>query len=181
MFFCVFCLEFYFLSGFPTTRGYYQQCSKLLSRHRWKQTGSWILLVCLFLEFLSVLWFRQRIWTAWILSLLMICFPWGCSTPPYPAMLLCKDRNTFGECFSILRNVAVLTAGTHELKEILEESNELVLSFAIGKEEGEENWEVTGSDHYIFGELFCDVGGMLGTIGEVLDWCYTAEWHQLYY
>lgn len=58
-----------------------------------------------------------------------------------------------GECK--LWDVAVFSAGGEELEEVLEEGDELVLAFAVGEEEGEEDGEVAGADHYLPGYLFC--------------------------
>lgn len=48
----------------------------------------------------------------------------------------------------------MLAAGGEELEEILEEGDELVLAFAIGEEEGEEDGEIAGADDQLTSEVF---------------------------
>ena len=84
-------------------------------------------------------------------------------------MLLDKVSFTLGKCLSVFGYVAILSTGTHELEEILKECDEFILSFAVGEEEREEDGEVTGSDHDIFGEFFRHVSGVPGVFGYILN------------
>lgn len=69
----------------------------------------------------------------------------------------------------------MLAAGREELEEILEESDELVLAFAIGEEEREEDGEIAGADDQLTREVFCQLGCGPRVVGEVLEACHTLE------
>lgn len=76
--------------------------------------------------------------------------------------------HTFFVGFGNLRNVTVFSAGSTKLKEILKECEELILTFTVGQEEGEEDGEVTGFQEDLLSQILCEFTSKNGTLMNIL-------------